>query len=314
MAVTVTPTFKGPRQNSNTCLNEIAFGTASGGGGGGGDASAANQTSQITQETAINTVLGVKGDAKSTATDTTAISGISIWKQISASIQAAAASLAGTLTVAAHAVTQSGTWTVQPGNTANTTAWKVDGSAVTQPVSGTVTANAGSGTLAVSLASGATAIAKAEDVASADADVGVPAMVIRKATPANTSGTDGDYEMLQASGGRLWVQLGGDGTTVSSTAYEASRVLKASAGTLISVFGYNSKASAQFIQVHNTTSVPADTAVPIVVFTVAATGNFALDIPITGLTMATGISVCNSSTGPTKTVGSADCWFTASVK
>jgi hypothetical protein len=38
---------------------------------------------------------------------------------------------------------QSGTWTVQPGNTANTTAWKVDGSAVTQPVSGTVTANQG---------------------------------------------------------------------------------------------------------------------------------------------------------------------------
>jgi hypothetical protein len=31
--------------------------------------------------------------------------------------------------------TQSGTWTVQPGNTANTTAWKVDGSAVTQPTS-----------------------------------------------------------------------------------------------------------------------------------------------------------------------------------
>ncbi len=29
---------------------------------------------------------------------------------------------------------QAGTWTVQPGNTANTTAWKVDGSAVTQPV------------------------------------------------------------------------------------------------------------------------------------------------------------------------------------
>jgi len=36
---------------------------------------------------------------------------------------------------------------------ANTTALKVDGSAVTQPVSGTVTANAGSGTMAVSAAS-----------------------------------------------------------------------------------------------------------------------------------------------------------------
>lgn len=39
---------------------------------------------------------------------------------------------AGTFAVQAA---QSGTWTVQPGNTANTVAWKVDGSAVTQPVS-----------------------------------------------------------------------------------------------------------------------------------------------------------------------------------
>lgn len=113
---------------------------------------------------------------------------------------------------------QSGTWTVQPGNTANTTAWKVDGSAVTQPVSGTVTANAGSGTLAVSLAAGATAIAKAEDVASADADVGVPALAVRKATPANTSGADGDYEFLQMSAGRLWVDPSGVTLTVASHA------------------------------------------------------------------------------------------------
>lgn len=48
--------------------------------------------------------------------------------------------IAGTVTatiVNPLPVSQSGTWTVQPGNTANTTAWKVDGSAVTQPVSGT---------------------------------------------------------------------------------------------------------------------------------------------------------------------------------
>lgn len=51
----------------------------------------------------------------------------------------------GTVNVAASqtiAATQSGVFTVQPGNTANTTAWKVDGSAVTQPVSGTVSVNA----------------------------------------------------------------------------------------------------------------------------------------------------------------------------
>lgn len=65
----------------------------------------------------------------------------------------------------------------------------VNGSGVTQPVS---------------IASGATSVAKAEDVASADADVGIPAMAIRKATPANTSSADGDYEMLQMSGGRMW--------------------------------------------------------------------------------------------------------------
>lgn len=75
-----------------------------------------------------------------------------------------------------------------------------------------VTDNGGSltvdngGTFAVqaTIAAGATAIAKAEDVASADADVGVPALAVRKATPANTSGTDGDYEFLQMSAGRLW--------------------------------------------------------------------------------------------------------------
>lgn len=58
-------------------------------------------------------------------------------------VQNTAATPAGT-NVIGHVITdatsvtaaeQSGTWTIQPGNTANTTAWKVDGSAVTQPVS-----------------------------------------------------------------------------------------------------------------------------------------------------------------------------------
>lgn len=52
---------------------------------------------------------------------------------------------------------------------------------------------------------GTSGFMKKEDVASADGDAGIPAMAVRKATPANTSGTDGDYEMLQMSAGRLWV-------------------------------------------------------------------------------------------------------------
>lgn len=43
-----------------------------------------------------------------------------------------------------------------------------------------------------------------EDNASQNGDAGFSVMAVRKATPANTSGTDGDYEFLQMSAGRLW--------------------------------------------------------------------------------------------------------------
>jgi hypothetical protein len=109
----------------------------------------------------------------------------------------------------------------------------------TQPVSGTVTANAGTGTFTVSgtvtanagtnlntsllalesggnLATLAGAI-RAEDAASADAHTGMVMLAVRKATPANTSGTDGDYEMPQMSAGRLWVDASGKTLTVDGS-------------------------------------------------------------------------------------------------
>lgn len=49
-------------------------------------------------------------------------------------------------------------------------------------------------------------IAKTEDVASADADVGVAMMAIQQSTPADTAGTNADYAMLQMSGGGLWTR------------------------------------------------------------------------------------------------------------
>lgn len=66
--------------------------------------------------------IGAKADNKSSATDTTPITVMSVLKQISASVQAMATSLSGTLTVASHAVTNTGTFAVQASLTSTTNA------------------------------------------------------------------------------------------------------------------------------------------------------------------------------------------------
>lgn len=53
-------------------------------------------------------------------------------------------------------------------------------------------------------------IAKAEDQASASGMVGVGLLSIRKATPANTSGTDGDFEFTTVSNGKLYTTVSGN--------------------------------------------------------------------------------------------------------
>lgn len=100
-------------------------------------------------------------------------------------------------------------------------------------------------------------------------------------------------------------------TNIDSAAYENSHIIKAAPGNLLSLYGYSSLAGAQFIQVFDAIAVPADTAVPKLLFGLAAAGNFNFPLPIYGRAFTTGIVVCNSTTGPTKTIGAANCWFDA---
>lgn len=101
-------------------------------------------------------------------------------------------------------------------------------------------------------------------------------------------------------------------TNRTTTVYAASLVIASNPAILRGLTGYNSGA-AQFIQIHDAASLPADTAVPKVVFTVQAQSNFSIDFGVSGRAFDTGIVVCNSSTGPTKTIGAANCWFDAQI-
>lgn len=99
--------------------------------------------------------------------------------------------------------------------------------------------------------------------------------------------------------------------TAESTAYATNLVVKASAGRLYAISGYNSHTSDQFIQIHNTSSLPADASVPKRIIRVYADSNFYIDFGDYGLYCSTGITLCNSTTGPTKTIGAANVWFQA---
>lgn len=70
-----------------------------------------------------------------------------------------------------------------------------DGSATTQPISGTITANAGTNLNTSALALDATlaAISKAEDAAHSSGDKGVMSLAVRNDTRGALAGTDGDY-------------------------------------------------------------------------------------------------------------------------
>lgn len=97
---------------------------------------------------------------------------------------------------------------------------------------------------------------------------------------------------------------------IHSQAYAASLVVKSGPGILYGFTVYNSKVTAQFVQVFDASALPADGAIPACVFSVSGSAGAGVNW-LPGRTFQTGIVICNSSTGPTKTIGSADCYFDA---
>lgn len=72
---------------------------------------------------------------------------------------------------------------------------------------------------------------------------------------------------------------------------------------------YSTKAAAQFINVFDANTVPADTAVPLFSLTIAANNSVGVAWASNGRRFKTGLVLCTSSTDATKTLGGADTFF-----
>jgi hypothetical protein len=98
----------------------------------------------------------------------------------------------------------------------------------------------------------------------------------------------------------------------SSTVLSNAILAKAGPGFLYGFSIYSNKASSQFIQVFDLSAIPSDGAVPVAVYTVAATANLTLNW-FPPRVFRAGCVICNSSTVATKTIASADTWFDVQV-
>jgi hypothetical protein len=277
IAGTITATVSGTvTANAGTNLNTSALALETGGnlatiaGAVSSSKVAVKAASGDLADGALATI-GTKADAKNSATDTTAVSGISIWKQISASVQAIATSVAGTLTVATHAVTQSGTWNVTV-NAAIAAGTNLIGKfGIDQTTPGT--------TNAVSIAQlGSTTVATGNGTTSA----GVLRVAIASDNTANTNPFLVNQVPATTGGPTL--------ARIKAAASTNATNVKASAGQIYGYALFNNTSSAKFFKVYNKASSPTvGTDTPAFTIIVPANGgaNVSWDM---GIPLGTGIA------------------------
>lgn len=172
-----------------------------------------------------------------------------------------------------------------------------------------------SGRLRTAIAVGTTAadLGKAEDAAAGSGDTGVFVLAVRRDS-ATSGAAAGDYHELQVDSlGRLRTIDQVDEVTPSNSTTTAldndGPVVKNSAGTLYGFQGYCDAAG--FVQVHDKSSAPASTNVPVIVIPVVANTPFSLELGRRGRAFSNGIAFGFSSTGPTYTDGGSHLWVDA---
>lgn len=251
--------------------------------GSGGSFPVTDSAGSLTVDAPVGTPVFVRLSDGTAAITTLPVSGtfFQATQPVSlASVPSHAVTNAGTFAVQAA---QSGTFTVQPGNTANSTAWLVTGTAGTFPVTdsgGTLTVDAPVGTPAfVRLSDGTSAIAtlpvslaSLPALVAGTANIGdvdvltLPALVAGNANIGDVdvasiaAGTNaiGDVGSIPRTSGGLSMSK-----TVSAATTNAT-VVKASAGQVYSVQVFNVNAAARYLKLYNkATSPTVGTDVPV---------------------------------------------------
>lgn len=93
----------------------------------------------------------------------------------------------------------------------------------------------------------------------------------------------------------------------------ASQVISAAGVNLQEIVCTNTSGGVLYCQVFDSATVPADTATPVIVFAVPATGSASYDNQ-QGIVFADGVAVCISSTAHTKTIAGALAVFHALIE
>lgn len=132
---------------------------------------------------------------------------------------------------------------------------------------------------------------------------------VTNAVPVGGKDSGGSSQTVLVSAAGIVQVQSANGTAVSSTAQEASRVISASACSVSRAAMQNANAAARYLHLHDATSLPPNGTVPKAVFIVGTTQTQVMSWSHPNNRFATGCVAATSTTGPTLTIGSADAIF-----